>query len=83
MPYCQFLSSYSVWVNSVKDNTLCRACFLWQGQKDSPVCGARNSLTLSFARRISTAAPAFASLFPLFAALANAPHDTLRVPSVR
>ncbi|MBQ2815558.1 MAG: hypothetical protein IJE65_02695, partial [Clostridia bacterium] len=42
-----------------------RACFLWQGQKDSPVCDARNSLTLSFARRISTAAPAFGSLLPL------------------
>ena len=50
--------------------------FFWQGQKDSAVCGARNSLTLSFARQISTAAPAFASLNPLFAALATAPLGT-------
>ena len=50
--------------------------FFWQGQKDSPVCGARNSLVLPFAQRISTAAPAFGSLFPLFVVLTNAPHDS-------
>ena len=39
---------------------------------DSSGCGARNSL-LAYARRISTAAPPYCSLYPPQAALANVP----------